>query len=46
MADKANLVNSESEALKKADEFRAKANSNSLAAKANLVKEFNEMNNK
>ena len=46
MADKANLVNGESEALKKADEFRAKANSNSLAAKANLVKEFNEMNNK
>ncbi len=46
IADKANLVNSESEALKKADKFRAKANSNSLAAKANLVKEFNEMNNK
>ena len=46
MADKANLVNGEEEALKKADEFRAKADSNSLAAKANLVKEFNEMNNK
>ena len=46
MADKANLVNGESEALKKADEFRAKASNGSLASKANLVKEFNEMNNK
>ena len=34
------------EALKNADDLRAKASSNSLAAKANLVKDFNEMNNK
>ena len=46
MADKANLVKDNEEALKSADELRAKASSNSLAAKANLVKEFNEKNNK
>lgn len=46
MAEKANLVKDNAEALKAADEFRSKASSNSLAAKANLVKEFNEKNNK
>ena len=46
MAEKSNLVKDNTEALKAADEFRAKASSNSLAAKANLVKEFNEKNNK
>lgn len=46
MTEKANLVKDNTEALKAADEFRAKASSNSLAAKANLVKEFNEKNNK
>ena len=46
MSDKANLVKNNEEALKAADELRAKASSNSLASKANLVKEFNEKNNK
>ncbi len=46
LSEKANLVNEDAEVLKKADEFRSKATSGSLASKANLVKEFNEMNNK
>ncbi len=46
MADKANLVKENEDALKKADELRSNASSGSLASKANLVKEFNEMNNK
>ncbi len=46
MSDKANLVNNNDDVLKNAEEFRSKASSNSLAAKANLVKEFNEKNNK
>ena len=46
MSDKANLVKDNEDALKAADELRSKASSNSLAAKANLVKEFNEKNNK
>ncbi len=46
MADKANLVKDNEEALNAANELRSKANSNSLAAKANLVKDFNEQNNK
>jgi len=46
LSEKANLVNEDAEVLKKADEFRSKASSGSLASKANLVKEFNEMNNK
>ena len=46
LAEKANLLNEDADTLKKAEEFRAKANSGSLASKANLVKEFNEMNNK
>ena len=46
MADKANLVKANEEALEKANEFRSKAVDGSLASKANLVKEFNEMNNK
>ena len=46
MTEKANLLKDDEEALKKAAEFRSKATSGSLASKANLVKEFNEMNNK
>ena len=46
MADKDNLVNNNAETLSKADELRAHAVSGSLASKANLVKEFNEKNNK
>ena len=46
MADKANLVKNNEEALNAANELRSKANANSLAAKANLVKDFNEQNNK
>ncbi len=46
MSDKANLVKDNEAALAKADEIRAKAVSGSLASKANLVKEFNERNNK
>ena len=46
MADKANLVNNNAETLSKADDLRAHAVSGSLASKANLVKEFNEKNNK
>ena len=46
LAEKASLLNEDADTLKKAEEFRAKANSGSLASKANLVKEFNEMNNK
>ncbi len=46
MADKANLVKDNEEALNAANELRSKANSSSLAAKANLVKDFNEQNNK
>ena len=34
------------EKLKKAAEYTSKANPNSLAAKANMVREFNEKNNK
>ena len=46
MTEKANMLSNDSETLKKAEEFRSKASSGSLASKANLVKEFNEMNNK
>ena len=46
MSDKANYLNNNDDVLKAANEFRAKADSNSLAAKANLVKDFNEKNNK
>jgi len=46
MADKANYLKNDDDALKNAEEFRSKADSNSLAAKANLVKDFNEKNNK
>ncbi len=46
MTDKATVVEDEAELLNKANELRAKASSGSLASKANLVKEFNEMNNK
>ena len=46
LAEKANLLNEDADTLKKAEEFRSKATSGSLASKANLVKEFNEMNNK
>ena len=46
MYSKTNVESDDADALKKADEFRAKASNGSLASKANLVKEFNEMNNK
>ena len=46
MTEKANLVNASDDVLKKAEEFRANASDGSLASKANLVKQFNEHNNK
>ena len=46
MSEKANLVNASDDVLKKAEEFRSNASDGSLASKANLVKQFNEMNNK
>ncbi len=46
MTDKATVSSDKTEALNKAAEYRSKANSNSMAAKANLVKDFNEKNNK
>ena len=46
MTEKANLVNASDDVLKKAEEFRANASDGSLASKANLVKQFNEQNNK
>ncbi|SHJ37288.1 YidC/Oxa1 family membrane protein insertase [Pseudobutyrivibrio xylanivorans] len=46
MYSKTSVESDDADALKKADEFRSKASSGSLASKANLVKEFNEMNNK
>ena len=46
MSEKANLVDASEDTLKKADELGAKASDGSLASKANLVKQFNEMNNK
>ena len=45
MLDKANLASDE-ELLNRASELRSNASKGSLAAKANLVKEFNEKNNK
>ncbi|MCR5416477.1 MAG: YidC/Oxa1 family membrane protein insertase [Pseudobutyrivibrio sp.] len=46
MSDKANVNVDSTDALKKAEEYRSKANGGSLASKANLVKDFNERNNK
>ena len=46
MSSKANISNEKIEALNKADEMRTKAAPGSLASKANLVKEYNERNNK
>ena len=46
MSEKANLVNASDDVLKKAEEFRSNASDGSLASKANLVKQFNEQNNK
>ncbi|MCF0127227.1 MAG: membrane protein insertase YidC, partial [Pseudobutyrivibrio sp.] len=46
MADKANISPERLEALDKAEALRASAPKTSMAAKANLVKEYNERNNK
>ena len=46
MADKANISPERIEALDKAEALRATAPKTSRAAKANLVKEYNERNNK
>ena len=46
MRDKANLATSDVEALTNAEALRSKANTGSMASKANLVKDFNEQNNK
>lgn len=46
MADKATVAADYTEALNRAAEARANAKSGSLSSKANLVKEFNERNNK
>ncbi len=46
MRDKANLATNDVEALTNAEALRSKANSGSMASKANLVKDFNEQNNK
>jgi YidC/Oxa1 family membrane protein insertase len=46
MADKATVAADYAETLNRAAEARANAKSGSLSSKANLVKEFNERNNK
>lgn len=46
MSEKANISSDKADILNKADEMRSKASAGSLAAKANLVKDFNEKNNK
>lgn len=46
MADKATVSSDYTEVLNKAAEARANAKSGSLSSKANLVKDFNERNNK
>lgn len=47
MASKANISSDKIDALNKAEEARAHAwPSGSMASKANLVKDFNERNNK
>lgn len=46
MSEKANISSDKADILNKADELRSKASAGSLAAKANLVKDFNEKNNK
>ena len=46
MRDKANIATSDVEALTNAEALRSKANTGSMASKANLVKDFNEQNNK
>ena len=46
MASKANISKEKTDALNRAEEARAHAKSGSLASKANLVKDFNERNNK
>ena len=46
MADKATISSELKETLDKAEELRASAPKTSMAAKANLVKEYNEKNNK
>lgn len=46
MASKANISNDRLDALNRAEEARSHAKSGSMASKANLVKDFNERNNK
>ena len=46
MNDKATVSADKTEALNKAADLRSRANSSSMASKANLVKDFNERNNK
>lgn len=46
MASKAHFSEEKMEALNKAEEARANAKAGSLASKANMVKDFNERNNK
>ena len=46
MSEKAMISSDLQEALEKADELRSTAPAGSMASKANLVKEFNESNNK
>lgn len=46
MSEKANISSDKADILNRADEMRSKASAGSLAAKANLVKDFNEKNNK
>ena len=41
-----NISSANEELLKKAEDLRANAKPNSMSAKANLVKDFNERNNK
>ena len=46
MSSKANISSDKLDALNKAEEARSHAKSGSMASKANLVKDFNERNNK
>lgn len=46
MSNKANVNNDQIDAINKANEYRSSAKSGSMASKANLVKDFNEKNNK
>lgn len=46
MSDKANISSAKADALNRAAEARENAGKSSMAAKANMVKKFNEVNNK